>query len=85
MDLDLHVDIYEPRDFTKPGPAGCNMCGGIVSESLVQALAVEGVLGREYGNGEVICRQGEPGDRPGCSRWISAPSAYPLDSTDPNG
>ncbi|MFZ1059837.1 MAG: cyclic nucleotide-binding domain-containing protein [Candidatus Rokuibacteriota bacterium] len=23
----------------------------------------EGVLGREYGNGEVICRQGEPGDR----------------------
>ena len=22
-----------------------------------------GVLGREYGDGEVICRQGEPGDR----------------------
>jgi CRP-like cAMP-binding protein/flavin-dependent dehydrogenase len=43
MDLDLRVDIYEPRDFTKAGPAGCNMCGGIVSESLVQALAVEGI------------------------------------------
>jgi len=43
MDLDLGVDIYEPRDFTKPGPGGCNMCGGIVSESLVQALAVEGI------------------------------------------
>ena len=42
MELDLSVDIYEPRDFTKPGPAGCNMCGGIVSESLVQALAIEG-------------------------------------------
>ena len=28
MELDLSVDIYEPRDFTKPGPAGCNMCGG---------------------------------------------------------
>jgi flavin-dependent dehydrogenase len=41
--LDLRVDVYEPRDFTKPGPAGCNMCGGIVSESLVQALAVEGI------------------------------------------
>ncbi len=39
----LHVDIYEPRDFTAPGPGGCNMCGGIVSESLVQALAVEGI------------------------------------------
>ena len=43
MELALSVDIYEPRDFTKPGPAGCNMCGGIVSESLVQALAIEGV------------------------------------------
>jgi len=43
MDLDLSVDIYEPRDFTKPGPAGCNMCGGIVSETLVQALAIEGI------------------------------------------
>ena len=43
VELDLHVDVYEPRDFTKPGPAGCNMCGGIVSESLVQALAVEGI------------------------------------------
>src|SRR3990170_8039650 len=43
IDLNLHVDLYEPRDFTKPGPAGCNMCGGIVSESLVQALALEGI------------------------------------------
>jgi flavin-dependent dehydrogenase len=43
MDLDIGVDIYEPRDFAKPGPGGCNMCGGIVSESLVQALAVEGI------------------------------------------
>ncbi|HEX9120885.1 MAG TPA: hypothetical protein VF840_10140 [Terriglobales bacterium] len=42
--LDLEVDLYEPRDFTVPGPAGCNMCGGIVSESLVQALAVEGIM-----------------------------------------
>ncbi len=43
MDLDIGVDIYEPRDFAKPGPGGCNMCGGIVSESLIQALAVEGI------------------------------------------
>jgi len=41
--LDVKVDIYEPRDFSRPGPAGCNMCGGIVSESLVQALALEGI------------------------------------------
>jgi flavin-dependent dehydrogenase len=42
--LKLQVDIYEPRDFTIPGPAGCNMCGGIVSESLVQMLAAEGII-----------------------------------------
>ena len=43
MDLDLRVDVYEPRDFTKAGPTGCNMCGGVVSESLVQMLAAEGI------------------------------------------
>lgn len=41
--LALEVDIYEPKDFSKSGPAGCNMCGGIVSESLVQLLATEGI------------------------------------------
>ncbi|MDO8672070.1 MAG: hypothetical protein Q7O66_11660 [Dehalococcoidia bacterium] len=41
--LDLQVDIYEPRDFARPAPYGCNMCGGIVSESLVQLLATEGI------------------------------------------
>jgi len=41
--LDLQIDIYEPRDFTEPAPKGCNMCGGIVSESLVQHLAMEGI------------------------------------------
>jgi flavin-dependent dehydrogenase len=41
--VELAVDIYEPRDFTKPAPVGCNMCGGIVSESLVQLLATEGI------------------------------------------
>jgi flavin-dependent dehydrogenase len=41
--LDLQVVIYEPRNFAQPGPGGCNMCGGIVSESLVQNLATEGI------------------------------------------
>ncbi|MBI4282976.1 MAG: cyclic nucleotide-binding domain-containing protein [Chloroflexi bacterium] len=39
----LHVDIYERRDFSQLGPTGCNMCGGVISESLVQALSVEGI------------------------------------------
>ena len=37
------VDIYEPRSFGRCGPAGCNHCGGIVSELLVQILAAEGI------------------------------------------
>jgi len=41
--LNVAVDIYEPRLFDHVGPAGCNHCGGIVSESLVQLLATEGI------------------------------------------
>lgn len=41
--LSLQVDIYESRDFEKFGPAGCNMCAGVVSESLIQILAAEGI------------------------------------------
>ncbi|MEK7333785.1 MAG: hypothetical protein AAB222_00520 [Candidatus Binatota bacterium] len=43
VDIDVQVDIYEPRDFSHAAPQGCNMCGGIISESLVQLLAVEGI------------------------------------------
>ena len=39
----LALTIYEPRDFELPAPKGCNMCGGIISESLVQMLAAEGI------------------------------------------
>jgi len=41
--LDIDIDIYEPRNFNQSGSGGCNHCGGIVSESLVQMLATEGV------------------------------------------
>ena len=41
--LDLEVDLYEPRQFCHGGPASCNHCGGVVSESLVQRLATEGI------------------------------------------
>lgn len=43
LGLDCQVDIYEGRDFACPGPKGCNMCGGIISESLAQNLAAEGI------------------------------------------
>ncbi len=41
--IDVQVDIFERKNFDTFGPAGCNMCGGIISESLVQALATEGI------------------------------------------
>lgn len=41
--VDLIVDIYEPRDFSLPAPKGCNMCAGVISETLVQNLATEGI------------------------------------------
>jgi flavin-dependent dehydrogenase len=41
--IDLMVDIYEPRDFSLPAPQGCNMCAGVISETLVQNLATEGI------------------------------------------
>ena len=39
----LDVTIYERKTFDKQGAAGCNMCAGVVSESLVQSLALEGI------------------------------------------
>jgi flavin-dependent dehydrogenase len=39
----LNITIYEPKDFKEQGPRGCNHCGGIISEILVQMLAVEGI------------------------------------------
>jgi flavin-dependent dehydrogenase len=40
---EVEVDVFEPRTFLDFGPKGCNMCGGIVSESLLQNLAAEGI------------------------------------------
>lgn len=42
--LEIEVDIYEAKDFTCTGPAGCNNCGGLVSESLIQVLSSEGIV-----------------------------------------
>ena len=36
--IDIQVDICEPKDFSHPGPGGCNHCGGVVHESLVQYI-----------------------------------------------
>jgi flavin-dependent dehydrogenase len=41
--IELELNIYEPRDFNLPAPRGCNMCAGVISETLVQNLATEGI------------------------------------------
>lgn len=42
--LEINIDIFEAKDFTVCGSAGCNHCGGIVSESLIQTLSTEGIV-----------------------------------------
>ncbi len=37
--LHLEVLIFEPRDFSRPGPSGCNRCAGILSSHLWSNLA----------------------------------------------
>ena len=39
----LDITIYERKTFINQGAAGCNMCAGVVSESLIQLLAIEGI------------------------------------------
>ena len=41
--VELQVDNLEAKNFLNVGPIGCNHCGGIVSESLVQLLSTEGI------------------------------------------
>lgn len=44
LGTDIELDIIEAKDFLNLGPVGCNHCGGIISESLVQLLSTEGIL-----------------------------------------
>ena len=37
--LPLEVMIFEPRDFSRPGPSGCNRCAGVLSSRLWGNLA----------------------------------------------
>jgi flavin-dependent dehydrogenase len=38
----VSITIFEPKDFAGMGEGCCNYCGGIISEIMVQTLAVEG-------------------------------------------
>jgi len=43
LGIEAELDIIEAKDFLNIGPKGCNNCGGIISESLVQLLSAEGI------------------------------------------
>jgi len=41
--LDLQVTIFEPRDFSRKGPPGCNMCAGLIPMRVIRELANIGI------------------------------------------
>jgi flavin-dependent dehydrogenase len=41
--LSLKVTIFDHKDFLKKGPPGCNLCAGIIAESLNEKLKKEGI------------------------------------------
>ncbi len=41
--LDLHITIFEPRDFSLSGPWGCNMCAGLIPTQVLRELAEIGL------------------------------------------
>ena len=43
LGVGIELDNIEAKNFLNVGPAGCNHCGGIISESLVQLLSAEGI------------------------------------------
>jgi len=43
QNIDLEVLIFEPRDFSHPGPGGCNRCAGILSSRVQSGLASLGL------------------------------------------
>lgn len=44
LGIEIEIDVYEAKNFNLTGSIGCNHCGGIVSESLVQMLSTDGIV-----------------------------------------
>ncbi len=41
--LSLEVLLFEPRDFSAPGPGGCNRCAGVLSTRLLRGMQALGL------------------------------------------
>jgi flavin-dependent dehydrogenase len=42
--IDVSVTIFDGKDFLQKGPKGCNLCAGVIAESLDQKLKGEGMF-----------------------------------------
>ena len=40
----ISIVLFDGKDFTQAGPKGCNLCAGVISESLVRRLADRGIV-----------------------------------------
>jgi flavin-dependent dehydrogenase len=43
LGMDIRVTIFDGKDFLQRGPKGCNLCAGVIAESLNQKLKDEGI------------------------------------------
>jgi len=43
LGIRIHPILFDPKSFLQEGPAGCNMCAGVISHSLVQRLELLGL------------------------------------------
>lgn len=74
--LDLDVTLFEARDFSQPGPRGCNKCAGILSSTLMESLAsLDLTLPADVIQAQVntyVLHLGEAGA--GFGRWLRSPT-----------
>lgn len=41
--LNLSITLFDAKDFNRQGPHGCNLCAGVISETMVQLLNTHGL------------------------------------------
>lgn len=42
--IDISITIFDGKDFLERGPKGCNLCAGVIAETLNQKLIEEGIF-----------------------------------------
>ncbi|MCK5093087.1 MAG: hypothetical protein KAR18_00085, partial [Spirochaetes bacterium] len=42
--LNLSITLFDGKDFTQSGPKGCNLCAGVISETLIDRMCSIGIV-----------------------------------------